>query len=71
MSLPVKTGLPDNLDLPPGYTFRWRAVDPVTGADVAGVKVSATSLFGTTTGVGPIGTAEYKPVLLRTNVSGG
>lgn len=70
-SLPVKTGLPDGLELPPGYTFEWAAVDPATGVDVTGVVVSATSIFGTPEGDGPIGDTTYKPVLLRSSASAG
>lgn len=49
MSLPVKTGLPDNLIIGDGYTIKWRAVDPTTGADVTGVKVSKATVQATPT----------------------
>lgn len=53
MSLPVKTGLPDNMSIGPGYTIRFTAVDPTTGAVVAGVTVSDASIFCTaSSGVG-------------------
>lgn len=48
MSLPLKTGFPDGLTLSPGYIVRFRATDPTTGADVAGVVVSNVSIFGDT-----------------------
>lgn len=47
MSLPVKTGLPDGMEIAGGYTLQWRAADPTTGADVAGVVISAVSVYGT------------------------
>jgi len=42
--------MPRDLDLPDGYIVTWAAIDPTTGADVAGVKVSGVSLFGTLLG---------------------
>jgi hypothetical protein len=44
--------MPPVLDLPDGYVVTWAAIDPTTGADVAGVKVMAVSLFGTLLGTG-------------------
>jgi hypothetical protein len=41
-----------DLDLPDGYVVTWAAIDPTTGADVAGVKVSGVSIFGTLLGTG-------------------
>ena len=41
---PLIAGLPPDLDLPGGYTFRFDAVDPTTGATVSGVKVSAVAI---------------------------
>ncbi len=52
MSLPVKTGLPDALDLPAGYTIRFTALDPTTGALVSGVTVSAASILADSLGAG-------------------
>lgn len=51
MSLPVKTGFPPEITLTPGYTVRFTATDPTTGALVSGVKVSQVSLFGDTAGL--------------------
>ena len=48
MSLPVKTGFPDAITCKDGYIVRFAAVDPVTGADVAGVVVSNVSIFSDT-----------------------
>lgn len=44
--------MPDTLDLPDGYVVTWAAVDPTSGADVAGVIVSGVSIFGTDLGGG-------------------
>ena len=44
--------MPSELDLPDGYIVTWAAIDPTTGADVAGVVVSNVSLFGTQLGTG-------------------
>lgn len=50
MSLPVKTGMPDNLVIADGYIIKFRAVDPTTGADVSGVNVSAAAIQASDTG---------------------
>ena len=52
MSSPVTAGMPADLDLPDGYVMEWAAIDPTTGADVAGVVVSNVSIFGTALGTG-------------------
>lgn len=36
-----------NLDLPAGFVVKFEAIDPTTGAAVAGVKVTAATIFGT------------------------
>ena len=41
---PLVAGLPPDLDIDGGYILRFDAVDPVTGATVAGVKVSAVAI---------------------------
>jgi len=48
----ITAGMPDDLDLPDGYVLTWSAIDPVTGADVAGVVVTDVSIFGTLLGDG-------------------
>jgi hypothetical protein len=45
MAQKIKTALPPDLDLGGSYVIEWDAVDPTTGASVAGVKVSSTSLL--------------------------
>lgn len=50
MSQPATASIPADLDLPDGYIVQWAAIDPNTGADVAGVKVSNVSIFGTLLG---------------------
>lgn len=69
MSLPLKTGFPDGITCSAGYTIRFRATDPTTGADVAGVTVSNVSVFSET---GELVTlAELPPVLLLPAVDAG
>ena len=63
---PLIAGLPPDLDLPGGYTFRFDAVDPVSGATVSGVLVSAvaisaTDITGALVSLGVVG----EPVLVR------
>lgn len=50
MATALKASLPDTLDLPDGYLVQWAAIDPATGADIAGVVVGNVSLFGTLLG---------------------
>lgn len=37
--------MPANLDLDSGYSLRFNAIDPVTGGNVSGVKVSAATIM--------------------------
>lgn len=53
MALAIDVAMPPVLDLPDGYVMTWAAIDPATGADIAGVKVSGVSLFGTVLGTAP------------------
>lgn len=46
MAAPLKVPLPPDLTLTGDYVLRFDALDPTTGAAVAGVRVSAVSLFG-------------------------
>lgn len=52
MSQALTAAIPGELDLPDGYIVTWAAIDPTTGADVAGVVVSNVSMFGTLLGGG-------------------
>lgn len=45
MAAPVTAPLPPGLDLQGGYTIKFVALDPTTGAAVSGVNVSAGSLL--------------------------
>lgn len=47
MPAPIEGAIPEDLDLPDGYVIVWAAIDPVSGADVAGVRVNNVSIFGT------------------------
>lgn len=54
MSLPVKTGFPDNVKLTDGYVVRFTAVDASSGAVVTDVVISNASILAeasTTTGL--------------------
>ncbi len=44
MPIPLIAGMPPGLHLVGGYTIRLTALDPVTGATVTAVKISATTL---------------------------
>lgn len=44
MAQKIKAALPPDLDLSGSWTVEWDAVDPTTGASVAGVVISDTSL---------------------------
>lgn len=63
---PLEATMPPDLDLPDGYIVEWAAIDPNTGADIAGVRVTNVSIFGTMlgTGAGGGGTLETGPFML-------
>lgn len=44
MAQKIRAALPPDLDLGGNWIVEWDAVDPVTGASVPGVVISATSL---------------------------
>lgn len=60
----VVAGMPEDLDLPDGYVLTWAALDPTTGADVAGVTVTDVSIFGTMLGSGGGGGVDLGPFML-------
>ena len=61
MAAKLKTSLPEFMDLGGGWILEWDAVDPTTGASVAGVIVSGTSL--TVAGdLGPDGGGKHELV---------
>jgi hypothetical protein len=64
VSLPVKTGLPENLIVGDGFTIRFTAVDPTTGALVAGVKVSAVNVGCEIVDAGVGGGLQLGPFML-------
>ncbi len=64
MSKPLTASLAPELDLPDGYVVTWAAIDPTTGADVAGVKVTDVSIFGTMLGTGSDGGGPLGPFML-------
>ena len=70
MSLPVKTGLPDNLVISDGYIVRFAAVDPVTGNAVTGVKISSAAIQATPTS-GSTNEPVLNPVLVTAKGSSG
>lgn len=53
MAAPLTAALPEGLVLDAGYTVTLDAVDPTTGAPVAGVVVSAASIASVQLGVRP------------------
>jgi hypothetical protein len=71
MGVKVNASMPPELDLGPNWTVKINAVDPNDGSDVTGVTVSNFSISCTSVGSGALDFGTFKPVLLRTNVSGG
>jgi len=64
VSLPVKTGFPDDVRAGGSWRIRFAALDPTTGADVAGVVVSLVNIGGEVT-AGTVGAeGEAVPYLL-------
>ena len=50
MAAKLTSPMPENLILGDGYTIRFAAVDPTTGADVSGVTVTNVNIDGDTQG---------------------
>ncbi len=69
MSLPVKTGFPDNMSLTDGYVVRFTAVDASSGAVMNTVVISDASLLVQATSTTGLASGAFKPVLLRTSVA--
>lgn len=66
MAQKIRAALPPDLDLSGSWTVEWDAVDPVTGASVAGVVISQTSLR--VEGSEQSLAAIQNPILLGTSV---
>ena len=69
---PINAPMPEDLDLPDGYVIQWNAVDPATGANVAGVVVTDVSIFGTALGSAASGSGTFSlldPRLLSVQVT--
>ena len=64
MAQAVKAAMPQELDLPDGYIVTWAAIDPTTGADIAGVVVSNVSIFGTLLDLAGNPTTDFGPFML-------
>lgn len=67
MPIPTLAPMPESLDVAPGYTIRVTAIDPTTGALVAGVSINTvviTAEQGSSnvgTGGGPAGDWQLIP----------
>ena len=66
MAEPLIAGLPPNLNLSAGYIVRLTALDPTTGATVAGVALSNVSVFVTNLRGGPLD-EDIGPLLVPTS----
>jgi hypothetical protein len=68
----LTASMPEQMDLDANYAVRWAALDPDTGADVAGVTVSNASMLVTQVSPGSLGDLSddnfvplYTPVTLE------
>lgn len=64
MPEPITAGLPPDLVLGAGYVIRLAALNPTTGATVAGVTLSNVSIFVRNVGEGAVGDLTSGPWLL-------
>ena len=69
MAQPINVGMPQNVDIPPGYTLRVTAINPTSGAQVAGVVVDQVVIEAS--GDGDLSSGNFavaNPILLGINV---
>lgn len=45
MAQKITASMPQGMDLDANYTIQWAALDPVTGADVAGVTINNAAML--------------------------
>lgn len=65
----LKASIP-GLQLAQKVQLVWEAIDPTTGANVSGVKVSAIGVYGPNLGDAVQGTfGSFSPVLIRTQAA--
>ena len=64
MSRAITTEIPQNIVVTGGYTLRFRAIDPTTGADVSGVKVSKVSILAQDESLSGNGSLVVGPYML-------
>ncbi len=65
MAQPLTVALPPNLDLWPGCIIRVTAVDPTTGAGVAGVNVAKISIEGVSDNPGALAGSGFVLLLQK------
>ncbi len=67
MAQPLEATMPEALQLPDGYRVIFRALNPTTGADVAGVTVRNAVIFAANLGGGNLDSGAFvaNPLLLR------
>jgi hypothetical protein len=66
MAAPMKTSMPANVDIGATYTLQIAALNPTTGAPVAGVTVSNVMLEVENVAGGDLTSGVFRPILLRT-----
>lgn len=60
----MQTAMPDNIVVSGNYIIRWRAIDPTSGADVSGVKISKASVLATDRLAGQVADEPIGPFML-------
>lgn len=64
MSKKLTASMPEGMDLDGSYTLQWAALDPSTGADVAGVVVSQAAMLVTQVSPGTAEDLQVGPFML-------
>lgn len=64
MAQKLEGGLPEGMDLEAQYTIQWSALDPATGAPVAGVVVSNAGMLVTLVGSSVASALAVGPFML-------
>lgn len=71
MAQKLNVPMPQDLDLPANWQLRVVGLSPTTGSAVANVVIDSVLITGDSPNPAGLGSGTFKPVLLRTQATGG